>query len=65
MRTMLSFTTVETLIRALAATMRGTTYDFERAVDALIEGSGWTPAEFFAVRRGDVIVIDAVDGGLT
>ena len=57
--TMLSFHTVEILIRALAATMRGNMDEFERAVDALIEGSGWTPAEFFAVRRGDVIVIDA------
>ena len=57
--TMLSFHTVEILIRTLAATMRGNMDDFERAVDALIEGSGWTPAEFFAVRRGDVIVIEA------
>lgn len=56
---MVSFEVVDTVLRALATTMRGTTDDFERAVDALIERSGWTPAEFFAVRRGDVIVIDA------
>lgn len=58
-RSMLSFHTVEILIRTLAATMRGTMGDFERAVDMLIERSGWTPAEFFAVRRGDVIEAEA------
>lgn len=57
--TMLSFETVETLIRALAATMRGNMDDFERTVGALIERAGWRTDEFFAVRRGDVIVIDA------
>ena len=56
---MAPFSAVDALIRTLAATMRGNMDDFERAVDALIEGSGWTPAEFFAVRRGDVIVIEA------
>lgn len=59
MRIMAPFSAVDTVLRALAATMRGNMDDFERAVDALIEGSGWSPAEFFAVRRGDVIVIEA------
>ena len=59
MRIMAPFSTVDALIRTLAATMRGTMDDFERAVDMLIERSGWTPAEFFAVRRGDVIEVEA------
>lgn len=57
--TMLSFETVEALIHGLAATMRGNMDDFESTVEALIERAGWRVDEFFAVRRGDVIVIDA------
>ena len=56
---MLSFETLDILIHGLAATMRGNMDDFERTVEALIERAGWQVDEFFAVRRGDVIVVNA------
>jgi hypothetical protein len=56
---MAPFPAVNAIIHALAATMRGNMDDFEHAVEVLIERAGWTPEEFFAVRRGDVIVVKA------
>ena len=54
MKTMAPFEVVNAMLCRLA-TVRCSTADFAGAVDVLFERSGWTPAEFFAVRRGDVI----------
>jgi hypothetical protein len=64
-RSMLSFVTLDLMIRDLAATMRGDTAAFMRVVEALIERSGWHSDEFFAVRRGDVIEVDSQQTRLT
>lgn len=59
MRTMAPFEVVDAVFTRMVRDATIELEDFARIAAELWERSGWTPAEFFAVRRGDVIVIDA------
>lgn len=59
MKTMAPFEVVNAVFTRMVRDATIELEDFARITAELWERSGWTPAEFFAVRRGDVIEVEA------